>query len=504
MGKDVISLKAAWDSLLKSIAENTVIRAVGVELLNFLKATVEEATKLAGILDGIMHLDVGAVVRAWRGLPPLERPQTVAETSPSPTGTVKVNTEGGGLGAVGMFQLRQAAAKDVGLTPEDRYDYFKNVQGGLQYFRQQLEAFNGDLDSATRAFKEGAGGARAGKGFDYLKEVLGKDAATVDPKVMTDIREAFCGGVRQLRQQGRLPAHHPAHRTSSFARERRAAFRAGDGKACRDDRATTAVGTNQQQIRSEDLRKAQEEQRRIESEAYATEEQRYKNFLSDLENANKAAAAKVAKAFEGITVDPEVLRGGEPASHRAGTAEGLAGLSDRQAPAGSRDAGQARRHRAASVAGRQDQRRCAPAVEQCRVRAQAQGAGTGEHARQVPDRRRSDLPASSRLAQFFAAASAGQHPDRCGQGYRGERDRSAGSRVEGSPGEAQLAGSQPCRDRGSGNSGGGEVRAAGHQGGGRRQQDAGTREAVGVGRADRGGAASAGGKRVDAGAGATP
>jgi hypothetical protein len=255
-----------------------------------------------------MHMDVGAVVRAWRGLPPLERPQTVAETSPSPTGTVKVNTEGGGLGAVGMFQLRQAAAKDVGLTPEDRYDYFKNVQGGLQYFRQQLEAFNGDLDSATRAFKEGAGGARAGKGFDYLKEVLGKDAATVDPKVMTDIREAFSGVFASYVNKADFP--RIIQRIAQVALQESGAqhFEPGTEKPAGTTAATTGVGTDQQQIRSEDLRKAQEEQRRIESEAYATEEQRYKNFVSDLENANKVAAAKVAKAFEGITVDPEVLK----------------------------------------------------------------------------------------------------------------------------------------------------------------------------------------------------
>lgn len=93
-------------------------------------------------------------------------------------------------GAVGLFQLRTAAAQDVGLSPDQRSDYSSNIIGGLKYFRQQLEANAGDIDRATRGYHRPADVAE-GKGYDYLASVQGQHLGALDPKVKGDIETAF-------------------------------------------------------------------------------------------------------------------------------------------------------------------------------------------------------------------------------------------------------------------------------------------------------------------------
>jgi len=57
-------------------------------------------------------------------------------------------------GARGFFQLMPETAKDLGV---DATDPFQNIQGGLRYFKQQLDAHGGDVRLALGAYNAGPG-----------------------------------------------------------------------------------------------------------------------------------------------------------------------------------------------------------------------------------------------------------------------------------------------------------------------------------------------------------
>ena len=86
--------------------------------------------------------------------------------------------------ALGLGQLWEPAARDVGLTSEDRRDPMKNLRGTAKYLRSNLRQFNGDLIQAGVAFNVGPGalkknpnlhGHRAPDGTyrEYLMRTLG-------------------------------------------------------------------------------------------------------------------------------------------------------------------------------------------------------------------------------------------------------------------------------------------------------------------------------------------
>lgn len=64
--------------------------------------------------------------------------------------------------AVGMFQLHEAAAADMGLTPEDRADPIKNITAGIGYFKRQSDKYGGDIHKALMAYNGGAAHVDAG------------------------------------------------------------------------------------------------------------------------------------------------------------------------------------------------------------------------------------------------------------------------------------------------------------------------------------------------------
>jgi hypothetical protein len=60
-------------------------------------------------------------------------------------------------GATGLGQLMPDAAKEMGLTPKERFDPNKNIPASVGYFKKQLAAFGGDTEKAAAAYNWGPG-----------------------------------------------------------------------------------------------------------------------------------------------------------------------------------------------------------------------------------------------------------------------------------------------------------------------------------------------------------
>lgn len=60
-------------------------------------------------------------------------------------------------GAVGFGQLKEAAAKEMGLSPEDRKDPVKNIRASIGYLAKQQQAYGGDMQKALAAYNWGPG-----------------------------------------------------------------------------------------------------------------------------------------------------------------------------------------------------------------------------------------------------------------------------------------------------------------------------------------------------------
>jgi soluble lytic murein transglycosylase-like protein len=70
-------------------------------------------------------------------------------------------------GARGLAQLMPGTARDLGVNPDDP---LANLEGGVRYLRQQLDAFDGDVEKALAAYNAGpARVARAG-GVPNIRE----------------------------------------------------------------------------------------------------------------------------------------------------------------------------------------------------------------------------------------------------------------------------------------------------------------------------------------------
>lgn len=70
-------------------------------------------------------------------------------------------------GAVGLTQLMPGTARDLGV---DSRDPLANLIGGARYLRQQLDAFDGNVEKALAAYNAGPGRVRRTNGIPAIRE----------------------------------------------------------------------------------------------------------------------------------------------------------------------------------------------------------------------------------------------------------------------------------------------------------------------------------------------
>lgn len=311
-------LKEAWTDLLDSLANNRAINLFGSALVAWLTTATNLTRDIFRFLDAVTHLDFENMRRAFLGLPSIKQEATVQARPPQPGGDqVKI---GDGGDAVGMFQLHKPAAQDAGIQPEERFDYFKNIHAGLEYFRQQVVAFGGDIDSATRAFNRGAGGARAGEGGQYLADVKGQSVEKVDPKVAQDIFTEFSRVFASYAKQADIPKL--LDRAMQIALQESGAqhfvpgARAPGEQAPEPSKVTSSTAadgqaTNAQRIATLRFSEAQQTTLDSQRKAFADEDQLYAILIRDRQRAREKVAAEAAQtAAEGHTaiIDEAELR----------------------------------------------------------------------------------------------------------------------------------------------------------------------------------------------------
>jgi soluble lytic murein transglycosylase-like protein len=104
--------------------------------------------------------------------------------------------------AVGLMQLREDAAREVGLTVnrsvDERFDPEKNIYAGARYFSGLLKQFNGDVSMAIAAYHEGPAGIKKvrnmidSNNIHAAREKLGTEGIEYLPRVL-QLTDAYLG-----------------------------------------------------------------------------------------------------------------------------------------------------------------------------------------------------------------------------------------------------------------------------------------------------------------------
>lgn len=81
------------------------------------------------------------------------------------------------VGARGLAQLMPGTARELGVNPDNPES---NLEGGARYLRQQLDAFDGDIERALAAYNAGPGRVRRARGVPRIKETQLYVAAIVN------------------------------------------------------------------------------------------------------------------------------------------------------------------------------------------------------------------------------------------------------------------------------------------------------------------------------------
>lgn len=79
-------------------------------------------------------------------------------------------------GARGLTQLMPGTARELGVNADDP---FANLEGGVRYFREQLDRFNGDLGRALAAYNAGPGRVVQAGGIPRIRETQNYVAAII-------------------------------------------------------------------------------------------------------------------------------------------------------------------------------------------------------------------------------------------------------------------------------------------------------------------------------------
>jgi soluble lytic murein transglycosylase-like protein len=70
-------------------------------------------------------------------------------------------------GARGLAQLMPGTARELGVDPDNP---LANLEGGVRYLRQQLDAFDGDVEKALAAYNAGPGRVARAGGVPNIRE----------------------------------------------------------------------------------------------------------------------------------------------------------------------------------------------------------------------------------------------------------------------------------------------------------------------------------------------
>lgn len=100
--------------------------------------------------------------------------------------------------AIGFYQLHEAAASDVGLTPEDRLNPLRNIEGGVKYLKLLNTRYGGDVNKALMAYNGGMGNV---------------DAGTISPEAQayaSDVIASLSQSMRAGRASGAGPGPAPS------------------------------------------------------------------------------------------------------------------------------------------------------------------------------------------------------------------------------------------------------------------------------------------------------
>ncbi len=129
-------------------------------------------------------------------------------------------------GAVGLTQLKEAAAKDMGLTPEERFDPVKNVNAGFGYLRKQLDKYGNDYSKALSAYNWGGGNLDKHLSKNEGKvNKIGLPKETAD--YLTKILPMGAAGAGELPKEGAAKATSAASAAPTAAADNRPWYERG-------------------------------------------------------------------------------------------------------------------------------------------------------------------------------------------------------------------------------------------------------------------------------------